>query len=140
MLRAERGEFVRLRDECGIASMLDHRHRVLQRVQRELDLEEAALLREYPVSRQGVSMPACTHLNQIRDVAEPEVTECPACVREGNRYWVQLRQCLICGHVGCCDSSPPRHASHFDDSQHPIVRTLEAGQDWRWCFVDELLV
>lgn len=86
-------------------------------------------------------MPRCTHLDQIHDVPTPEELECPQCLREGNRYWVQLRQCLICGHVGCCDSSPLRHASkHFADSRHPLIRTLETGQEWRWCFIDEVLL
>jgi uncharacterized UBP type Zn finger protein len=54
---------------------------------------------------------------------------------------VQLRQCLICGHVGCCDSSPLRHANgHFTTTSHPVIATLEPGQDWRWCFVDEILL
>ena len=54
--------------------------------------------------------------------------------------WVHLRVCLTCGHVGCCDSSPPRHASvHFERTGHPVMQSVEPGESWRWCFVDELL-
>jgi hypothetical protein len=55
--------------------------------------------------------------------------------------WVHLRECLTCGHIGCCDSSPQRHASkHGAEVGHPIVRSFEPGEDWRWCFVDEAIV
>jgi Zn-finger in ubiquitin-hydrolases and other protein len=54
--------------------------------------------------------------------------------------WVHLRVCLTCGHVGCCDSSPPRHATvHFQQTGHPVMRSAEPGESWRWCFVHELL-
>jgi uncharacterized UBP type Zn finger protein len=54
---------------------------------------------------------------------------------------VHLRLCLACGHVGCCDSSPNRHATkHFHATRHPIVRSFEPGEDWRWCYVDEAVV
>jgi uncharacterized UBP type Zn finger protein len=87
-------------------------------------------------------MPSCVHVGQIHAVASPEdPTVCPECLQEGNRHWVQLRQCLVCGHVGCCDSSPLRHASgHFTTTSHPVMATLEPGQDWRWCFIDEILL
>jgi CPA1 family monovalent cation:H+ antiporter len=87
-------------------------------------------------------MPTCRHVGEIRAVDPPEnPTACPECLREGNRHWVQLRQCLVCGHVGCCDSSALRHASgHFTATSHPVMGTLEPGQDWRWCFVDEILL
>lgn len=83
---------------------------------------------------------ACTHLDSIRDV-QPDSTEgCPDCLVEGTT-WVHLRECLECGHVGCCDSSPRRHASaHFTATQHPIMRSIQPGESWRWCFVDELIV
>ena len=55
--------------------------------------------------------------------------------------WVHLRECLICGHVGCCDSSPNRHTTrHFHESGHAIIRSFEPGEEWRWCYVDEMLV
>ena len=81
---------------------------------------------------------ACTHLDAIKDV-EPSTTEgCEDCLREGGR-WVHLRLCLTCGHVGCCDSSPNRHASkHAAGAQHPLVQSFEQGEDWIWCYVDEV--
>ena len=64
---------------------------------------------------------------------------CEDCARAGTADWVSLRRCLSCGHVGCCDSSPGRHATaHHHESGHPIVETLQPGQDWVWCYVDEL--
>ncbi|MBA3529521.1 MAG: UBP-type zinc finger domain-containing protein, partial [Propionibacteriaceae bacterium] len=63
---------------------------------------------------------------------------CAACLAEGTR-WVALRQCLECGNVGCCDSSPGQHAAvHFHESSHPVMESAEAGEDWRWCYVDEV--
>ncbi|MEP6462304.1 MAG: UBP-type zinc finger domain-containing protein [Frankiaceae bacterium] len=83
---------------------------------------------------------ACTHLDAIRDVQPDSVEGCPDCIAEGSR-WVHLRECLSCGHVGCCDSSPKRHATaHFSATQHPLMRSFEPGEDWRWCFVDQALV
>ncbi|MCK9893584.1 UBP-type zinc finger domain-containing protein [Frankia sp. AgB32] len=80
------------------------------------------------------------HLSEIRDV-EPLTPEgCGECLRLGGR-WVHLRLCLTCGSVGCCDSSPARHASaHAASHSHPIVRSFEPGEDWRWCYVDETFV
>ncbi|THJ74908.1 UBP-type zinc finger domain-containing protein [Candidatus Frankia alpina] len=80
------------------------------------------------------------HLSAIRDV-EPVTPEgCGECLRSGGR-WVHLRLCLTCGNVGCCDSSPSRHASaHAAGHGHPIVRSFEPGEDWRWCYVDEAYV
>jgi len=63
---------------------------------------------------------------------------CVACLAEGRDDWVHLRLCLTCGFVGCCDSSPRRHATgHFGDTGHPVIRSFEPGERWRWCFVDE---
>ena len=80
----------------------------------------------------------CTHLDAIADV-EPSTTEgCEDCLREGGQ-WVHLRLCLTCGHVGCCDSSPNRHASkHAAAAEHPLVQSFEPGEDWIWCYVDEV--
>jgi uncharacterized UBP type Zn finger protein len=76
------------------------------------------------------------HLKEIRDVT-PSAKGCEDCLKIGAQ-WVHLRLCLICGHVGCCDSSPNRHATkHFHATKHPIVRSFEPGETWRWCFVDE---
>jgi uncharacterized UBP type Zn finger protein len=80
----------------------------------------------------------CTHLDQVGDV-NPSSTGCEDCLRTGDR-WVHLRECMICGHIGCCDSSPNRHATaHYRDSGHALVRSYEPGEDWWWCYVDELL-
>jgi len=81
----------------------------------------------------------CTHLDQINDV-EPSADGCEEYLQMGDT-WMHLRECLTCGYVGCCDSSPNRHATeHFHATEHPIIRSFELGQDWRWCFVDEMLV
>ena len=82
---------------------------------------------------------SCTHLNTIHVTELPaSVDGCEDCLREGG-VWLHLRICLECGHVGCCDDSPGRHASrHAAASSHPIIRSLEAGEEWCWCFVDEL--
>ena len=81
----------------------------------------------------------CSHLDQIRDVT-PSTDGCEDCLRIGS-WWVHLRLCLTCGHVGCCDSSPNRHASaHARETGHPIVRSLEPGEDWAWCYVDEVVL
>jgi uncharacterized UBP type Zn finger protein len=83
-------------------------------------------------------MAACTHLDQIR-IEPPETVEgCEDCLRTGDR-WVHLRVCLTCGQVGCCDSSPNRHATrHAHGSGHPIVRSAERGEEWCWCYEDEV--
>jgi uncharacterized UBP type Zn finger protein len=79
----------------------------------------------------------CTHLESIVDV-EPSGTGCVECLRDGSR-WVHLRRCTQCGHVGCCDNSPNRHATaHFRETEHPIVQSFEPGEDWYWCYVDEI--
>ena len=83
-----------------------------------------------------MTAPACTHLAQIRTV-DPRTEGCEECLATGGR-WVHLRLCLSCGHVGCCDSSPNRHATkHFRATTHPIVRSAEPGEEWRWCYVDD---
>ena len=85
------------------------------------------------------SIAACTHRDQIADVA-PNTEGCEECLKSGER-WVHLRMCLKCGHVGCCDSSPNKHATaHFRATGHPIVRSLEPGERWRWCYVDKVML
>jgi uncharacterized UBP type Zn finger protein len=77
----------------------------------------------------------CVHLSEIRDVA-PSSKGCKECLETG-ADWVSLRLCLTCGHVGCCDSSPNKHASaHAAAARHPMIRSLEDGEDWRWCYPD----
>ena len=79
----------------------------------------------------------CSHLDQIRDVT-PSAAGCEECLRIG-ATWVHLRLCMTCGKVGCCDSSVHRHATaHFRASGHPLVRSLEPGEDWMWCYIDEV--
>ena len=81
----------------------------------------------------------CTHLDHVRVTELPEAVDgCEDCLAEGGQ-WVHLRICLECGHVGCCDSSPGRHASgHARAADHPIMRSLEPGEDWSRCFLDEV--
>jgi len=81
----------------------------------------------------------CSHLEEAEDIPTRS-SGCEECLALGTS-WVHLRTCLTCGHVGCCDSSPGRHASgHFRSTSHPVMRSAEPGEEWRWCFVHELLV
>ena len=84
-------------------------------------------------------MATCTHLESVKITELPEtVTGCEDCLLTGDP-WLHLRLCLQCGHVGCCDDSPNRHATlHAQSTGHPIIRSLEPGEVWSWCFVDEL--
>ena len=81
----------------------------------------------------------CSHLDQIGDFpADGKV--CPQCVALGDS-WMHLRQCLICGQVGCCDNSKNRHArKHWEQAGHPLVRSLEPGEEWKYCFPDRLVM
>ncbi len=81
----------------------------------------------------------CGHLDQIELVELPEpVAGCEDCLAIGGR-WVHLRMCHSCGHIGCCDSSPNKHATaHFHSAAHPVVRSAEPGEEWSWCYVDEV--
>ena len=82
-------------------------------------------------------MPTCKHLDQIKEVTA-SADGCEDCLKTGGR-WVHLRLCMTCGHVGCCDSSPNRHATaHFRRVHHPIIRSFEPGEDWGWCYADEV--
>jgi len=82
---------------------------------------------------------SCTHLDTIDLGVQPDAEDvCPDCVAIGS-WWVHLRECMSCGHVACCDDSPNRHATkHHRASGHPIIRSKEPGEDWYWCFIDEL--
>lgn len=84
-------------------------------------------------------MSVCTHLDQIAVLRLPDqVAGCEECLRIGSS-WVHLRMCMSCGRIGCCDSSPNRHASsHAREAGHPIVRSAELGEDWSWCYADEV--
>ena len=80
----------------------------------------------------------CAHLAEIRDVRPGTPEGCEECLAIGSD-WVHLRLCLSCGHVGCCDQSPNRHATkHFGRTKHPVMRSFEPGEDWGWCYVDEI--
>jgi CPA1 family monovalent cation:H+ antiporter len=143
MLQAERTEVLRLRDE-GRAD-----HEVLRVVLSALDLEETMLdriddqaerLADSEVLPMETIESACDHLREVADACvEPHTPEgCEECLRDGTT-WVHLRLCLTCGHVGCCDSSEMKHATaHFHETGHPVMRSIEPGEAWRWCYVDEL--
>lgn len=86
-----------------------------------------------------MAAPGCTHLDQISDVT-PSAGGCEDCLKTGGR-WVHLRLCLSCGHVGCCDSSPNRHATkHHTATGHPLIRSFEPGEDWMYCYDDEVML
>ncbi len=144
MLRAEREELLRIRD----AGTVDHE--VLSHVMGQLDIEESMLdrieertstLRDEPLLPPERPDDECAHLAAHHDrfVAPTTPHGCPDCLREGLQ-WVHLRLCLECGNVGCCNSSVGRHADkHFSETRHPVMRSFEPGEEWRWCYVDERL-
>jgi uncharacterized UBP type Zn finger protein len=85
-------------------------------------------------------MRQCTHLDQVRPVTPRTPAGCEECLAQG-MGWVHLRLCLECGHVGCCDNSKGKHATkHFHRTSHPIIRSFEPGEDWGWCYPDELML
>jgi monovalent cation/hydrogen antiporter len=142
MLNAERDVFIRLRDSGDLDDD------VLRQVQLELDLEETLLLRRARVeAATDRELPAvssarapCPHLAAAPVSVQTRSTGCEGCEAEGRNDWVHLRTCLACGYMGCCDSSPRRHARlHYGDEGHPVIRSAEPGESWRWCFVDREL-
>jgi uncharacterized UBP type Zn finger protein len=84
-------------------------------------------------------METCTHLDTVEFLELPaDIAGCEECLKTGGR-WVHLRMCHSCGHIGCCDNSPGRHATaHYNESGHALIRSAERGEDWSWCYVDEL--
>ncbi len=143
MIQEERAELLRIRDRGGVD------HHVLTTVLGQLDAEETALswastrnaaVRDSVLRSPEVVAGACEHLTDAAEAAVPETpNECTTCVAEG-LSWVHLRSCVECGEVGCCDSSVGSHASkHFEATRHPVMQSIEAGEAWRWCFVDEVL-
>ncbi len=143
MLQAERQEVLRVRRRGGIP------HEVIERVLAALDIEETILDRASVEGRRdrdedlqaaAHARGGCAHLRAVGRLPAPRTPDgCEECLAEGV-HWVHLRLCLECGHVGCCDSSPGRHAGrHFEHTEHPVVRSFETGEAWRWCFVDEVL-
>lgn len=86
----------------------------------------------------SVSGAPCPHLADVTGDVSPRADGCEECLATGGR-WVHLRLCRTCGHVGCCDSSPGRHATgHFQATGHPLVQSYEPGEDWWWCYLDEV--
>jgi monovalent cation/hydrogen antiporter len=142
MLEAERAKVLELRRGGEYA------HEVLSEVLDRLDVEESMLdvsLEELDASGggggEGLARPGgvCGHLESAPDPQVPSDTYCADCVLEGTTT-VHLRMCLACGNVGCCDSSPGNHASrHFGSTGHPVMRSIEPGENWRWCYEDDLL-
>jgi CPA1 family monovalent cation:H+ antiporter len=142
MLAAERESILQSRDR-GV-----YDDEVLRNALSAVDIEESMLDRiedaaarvddelVTPANRAG----DCEHLRDAPRVVTARTPQgCEECLRDGTT-WVHLRLCLTCGHVGCCDSSVGRHATgHFHETQHPVMRSIEPGEAWRWCFVDELL-
>jgi CPA1 family monovalent cation:H+ antiporter len=119
---------------------------VLRGVLSSLDIEESILdphednprTTDRELNTPAATAGSCKHLSEPGQ-ATSDLAGCEDCLREGTT-WVHLRLCLQCGHVGCCDSSPRRHATqHFHDSLHPVIRSYEPGENWRWCFVDRLI-
>ena len=142
LLEVERQQFLKAR--AGGTADDD----VLRRVLERLDIEESMLDRdeeEPPAENRELRTPAatagtCKHLAHEWVDKEPSSADsCAACIAEGTT-WVHLRMCLKCGNVACCDSSPRRHATgHFKETRHPVMRSFEPGETWRWCFVDKQL-
>ena len=82
-------------------------------------------------------MESCGHLDHVHRV-HPSARGCEECLKMGDE-WVHLRLCMECGHVGCCDDSKNKHATkHFRHTHHPIMRSVEPGEEWGWCYVDEV--
>jgi CPA1 family monovalent cation:H+ antiporter len=140
-LQAERDEVLKIRSTGTVD------HDVIAAVLSMFDIEESMLtiatersdqLSETPVEAPHNAGGDCPHLESApRDWAAPGPDGCVDCLREGTRP-VHLRICLACGNVGCCDSSVGRHAErHFQQSHHPVMRSFEPGEAWRWCYVDE---
>ena len=83
---------------------------------------------------------SCHHFDDLKPVNRSSKRGCEECLKIGS-YWVHLRECLICGNVACCDSSPNKHATkHFHATKHPVLRSIEPGESWGWCYIDEVMV
>ncbi|WP_214107045.1 ubiquitin carboxyl-terminal hydrolase 14 [Acrocarpospora catenulata] len=81
----------------------------------------------------------CEHLETAGDPPALTSEGCAECLEMGTR-WVHLRRCLSCGHIGCCDSSPMRHATaHYKETGHPVISSFEPGETWRWCYADNVM-
>ncbi len=145
MLQVEREKVLDVRSTGAVP------HEVVSDVLASLDVEESMLDRgnerlpeldgAESVSGRVGSIALCEHLEAApRDAASGVDGVCEDCVAEGLTTWVHLRRCLTCGHVACCDSSPRQHATaHYHEIGHPVMRSAEPGEEWRWCFVDSRL-
>ena len=145
MLQAERSAVLDLRGSGTVAQ--DVLREVLVRLDVEESMLDAAGVDQVADDRDEIlttpdSQVRAAHCQHLADAADHPVADepkCLDCIREGTTT-VHLRMCLTCGNVGCCDSSVGRHADrHFHDTQHPVMRSIEPGEAWRWCYVDELL-
>ncbi|WP_375480778.1 Na+/H+ antiporter [uncultured Jatrophihabitans sp.] len=142
MLSAERSSIIEARDRGvyddevlrGALQSIDMEESLLDRI------EDAASLVDDELRTPGRRAGDCEHLRDAHRVVQARTPKgCEECLRDGTR-WVHLRLCLTCGHVGCCDSSPQRHAEkHNAETEHPVMRSIEPGEAWRWCYVDHLL-
>jgi uncharacterized UBP type Zn finger protein len=104
-----------------------------------MECEPGHARRRRRLSRHHLVVATCTHRGQIEILEPPdEIEGCEECLKEGGT-WVHLRMCHICGAIGCCDSSPGRHASaHARKAGHPLLRSVEPGENWSWCAIDEV--
>lgn len=142
VIQAQRADLIQLRDEGAVPED------VLRDVFNDLDIEETVLDFRRSISREGRyqeltaphGTPECSHLEEYADPPPADSADaCGDCLAEGLQ-WVHLRLCMSCGHVGCCDSSVGKHAArHYRSTDHPVIRSFEADEAWRWCFVDEVL-
>jgi monovalent cation/hydrogen antiporter len=143
MLEAERKVVADIRRDGSLP------HDLVERVLERIDQEEAMLggfstgaVRVADPDQTALTSPltaACEHLRERPGIVKPTSAPdaCPDCLALGERTWVHLRMCLDCGHIGCCDSSPNRHAeAHYNATEHPVMRSIELGEAWRWCYID----
>ncbi len=142
MISAERQELIRLRDSGYIPD------EVMRRVISSIDIEETVLdlaeswsseTRDSDLLSPGVHK-GCEHMDELGPPPSPDTPDgCGACL-EQDLQWVHLRMCMTCGHVGCCDSSVGKHAAaHAHEAEHPVMRSIETGEAWQWCYVHEVL-
>jgi CPA1 family monovalent cation:H+ antiporter len=140
MIDAERRRVLEIRLSGTVAS------EVISEVLSMLDVEESMLeiahqnheeLRAVTARRRPAGE-VCDDLEKYSVAETSDAGVCRECLEEGTR-WVALRECLDCGHLACCDSSPRQHATaHFRETQHPVMQSAEPGEDWRWCYVHHL--
>ncbi len=142
MIDAERAEVLRTRDNGeapdnvlrAVLAGLDVEETVLDQV---VEMNSAERVDELTAARSD----GCEHLRAAPAADRPAAKDgCEGCLEVGRRDWVHLRLCLSCGYVGCCDSSPLTHSGkHYAEQKHPVMRSIEPGEAWRSCYVDELI-